>query len=194
MTSNTQGPRPPARSRAASTAAAILCLGLAAAAGWTGGGGEARAQSAFVSAERDFSIQFPAAPAVDSRPPAHTDDSSYRTYVAERDGGLYAVRVDQYPLHIPVPSPSERVYDLLLRAHGVETESRLLSVERTQLGGLPTLQGVYRLKSGATERTRVLMVGRRVYQVSYTSPTAASAPAAGDAFLDSFRITPPVAR
>ena len=145
------------------------------------------ARSRYTPQEGDFSVSFPVEPVVDGRRAVNDDDSSFRTYVAADEGGAFAVRVDQFPQSIRAPALDKRTYELLLRNHALETSSRLLSITPARLGGRAVLQGVFANKTGSEEHMRVLMVGRRVYQVSYTSAGGPAFAEAGAAFLESFR-------
>jgi hypothetical protein len=147
---------------------------------------EAWAQSTYTSPSGDFSVAFPAVPQAAAHLPANGDDPGFRTYVAQSNGGSYQVRVDEYPKSIPPPPPSQKAYELMLRAYAVEGSGHLASVAPVQLGGRAGAEGVITYPSGDTERRRVVMVGRLIYQVSYTHAEAVGTSGDGSAFLESF--------
>ena len=136
------------------------------------------------SPEHDFSVAFPSAPVVEGRRSAGDDDSSWAIYDVQDHGAVFRVRVDRYPASLPAPKPDKTTYQLLLRGHAVESASRLVSSGPVRLGGHPAMQGVFAGGDGGRQQMRVLMLGRRVYQVSYSGPDEAAA-----AFLDSFRLS-----
>ena len=151
------------------------------------------AQALFTSPEQDFSVAFPRSPSVDGRVPESDDASGYRIFQARDDGGLFQVRVDQYPRGIRVPMPDAYTYGLILRAYAVESSSRLVSTSPAQLGGHPALEGLFVGGAGARELRRVLMLGRRIYQVSYTRSDGGGDRETGTAFLESFKLVSPPA-
>ncbi len=171
---------------------ALMALSVAAVGATIPCGQPARAQvgqgSTFIPLERDFSVLFPAPPQIDGHAPTSDDDSGFRTYLVQDQYGSYLVRIDQYPKSIPVPDPNPRAYRLLLRAHAVQSSSRLISVTEVKVGGLAALQGDFVSDTGGAEQMLVLMVGHRVYQVSRIVRSDAPAAAAPDPFLESFRI------
>jgi hypothetical protein len=148
-------------------------------------------QASYSPGEREFSADFPVTPQVAGQPAINDDAPAYHTYEARQNGRAFLVRIDEYPRSIRVPDPSTRAYELLLRVHAAESASKLVSVTPARLADRPGMQGVYANAAGALEERRVLMIGHKVYQVSYTRPDGAGSPAEGDAFLDSFRITAP---
>jgi len=146
------------------------------------------AQSVYTYPDSDFSIAFPGPPDVDAHAPQNDDAPGSWTYLVKENGISFSVRIDQYPKSIRVPDPTPFTYQLLLRGHAVETSSRLVSTGPVLLGKKPALQGVFASSNGGTELRRVLMVGHRVYQVSYSTEGPAD-PGQGAAFLDSFKLS-----
>ncbi|MGZ6014138.1 MAG: hypothetical protein ACXWKM_00195 [Phenylobacterium sp.] len=177
------------RLRFALIAAAIAAVGVAAPLARPGCAEAVGTETAYTPAERDFSVSFPAQPVISGRAATSLDDSSSRTYASERDGVSFVVQVDQYPMGIRAPAPNQRAYDLLLRAHALETDRRLVSIDQVELSGRPALQGVFTTRTGGAEQRRVLMAGHRVYQVSYASSNGHPAAGEGEAFLRSFKIS-----
>ena len=154
---------------------------------------EAWAQSLFTSAQGGFSVAFPRQPKVAGHLAERGDVSGSVAYQAEDDRGSFLVRVDEYPKGIRIPDPDPYVYELILRAYAVQTSARLVSTTPVRLGGYTALQGLIAHDGEARELRRVLMVGRRIYQISYTQAAGADAAGPGPAFLDSFRIVDPPA-
>lgn len=148
----------------------------------------AMAASRFDSPEHDFSVAFPADPVIEGRRAANDDDSSYAIYDLQDNGVAYTVRMDRFPTSLPPPAPDMRTYTLMLRSHARESASRLVSTAPARLGGRDAVEGIFVRDDGARQQMRVLLIGRRVYQVSYTGPDGAESAATGAAFLDSFRI------
>ena len=169
----------------------ILAATAAASALWaTAGSLDAWAQSRFTSSEKDFSVAFPRPPAIERRG-AETDDASgYRSYLARDGQRAFLVQVDQYPRGIPVPAPDPEAYELILRAYAVASASRLKSTTPVRLSGYEGLQGSFARPAGGAEIRWVVMVGRRIYQLSYAGVDADDVAASAPAFLDSFTLTP----
>jgi len=136
-----------------------------------------------------FSASFPAPPQVIGNAPASDDDAGFWIYTVRNNGAAYTVRIDQYPNSIRAPAPDQRAYDLLLRAHAGESSSRLQSERPVEVSGLAGLEGEFVDATGGGEQMRVLMVGRRVYQVSYAPAPGHGGGGQGDAFLASFQIS-----
>ena len=148
----------------------------------------AQAAPHFDSPEHDFSVDFPADPVIEGRRAANDDDSSYAIYDLQDHGVAFTVRVDRFPTSLPAPKPDTSTYQLMLRSHARESSSRLVSATPARLGGRPAMQGVFARQNGDQQQMRVVLVGRRVYQVSFTGPDEAASAATGAAFLDSFHL------
>ena len=144
---------------------------------------------AFESPSQDFRVAFPTPPQLSGHTPANDDDSGSWTYAVRLNGRAFTVRIDQYPNRIRVPAPDPHTYELLLRAHAEENSSRLVSMKSVDVGGLTGLEGDFVGANGAGELMRVLMVGRRIYQLSYVLPEGDGGGEQGDGFLTSFRLT-----
>ncbi len=144
---------------------------------------------AFESPSQDFRVTFPTPPQLTGHAPANDDDSGSWTYAVRLNGRGFTVRIDQYPNRIRVPAPNPRTYELLLRAHAEENSSRLVSMKPVEVGGLAGLEGDFVGANGGGELMRVLMVGRRIYQLSYVLPAGDVDVEQGDGFLTSFQIT-----
>ena len=145
------------------------------------------AASRYDSPEHDFSVAFPADPVVEGRRAANDDDSSYAIYDLQDNGVAFTVRVDRFPSSVPAPKPEQNTYELTLRSHARESGGRLVSMTPARLAGRAAMQGIFAGSNGVQQQMRVVSVGRRVYQVSYTGPEGAASAATGAAFLESFR-------
>ena len=162
--------------------AALILVGL------LGCGAARAAEPTFSPPEHDFSIGFAATPVAQSSFPHGKSDGGSRRYVAELDGQVFALTVDQYPAHIRVPAPTKEVYQRLLWAHADATGFALVSERPSLLSNLPCWEGVYRTADGRIEVRRVLMQGDSIYQVSETLADGVKDAASGEPFFSSFRI------
>ena len=143
------------------------------------------------AAVADFTIAFPTPAAVDAHPPETGDDSGYWTYdCTGAQGASFNLRIDQFPANIRTPAATPRMYALMLRSYAAQSGLTLQSTNPVQIGERQGLEGVFTGAAGETEVRRVLMVGRRVFQVSYHVVAGVDGAAPGRAFLDSFQIAP----
>ena len=140
------------------------------------------------AAVADYSIAYPAPAAADIHAPVSADDSGYWSYIATTEGAAYSLRIDQFPASIRAPSPTPSVYELLLRGYAAQSGMSLQSFQPAELGGRSGIEGVFVDAVGDTEIRQVLMVGRRVFQVSFRYARGVDATGAGRAFLGSFKI------
>ena len=170
--------------RWSSVAATLGAVGLAAAS-------PAFAQDPYRASEGDFVVVFPMAPAVQSRPAHRSNDIAERRYADEENGRTFMVTVDEYPQNVLPPEPNEAIYDRLLRSYAKADPASLKSTRPTRLAGRPCLEGAYMDADGNVQLIRVLMLGDRIYQVTYIHADGVDAPGAGDAFFNSFRILEP---
>jgi hypothetical protein len=148
----------------------------------------ALAQSPYVPPQRDFSAVFPSSPSVAADSAATPNGPGFRSYLAEEGHRAYLITIDEYPLSIPVPAPSQTTYALLLKAHAKEASLRLDQTHETKLAGRAALEGSFRGEDGRLEVRRVLMVDRRIFQVSFTNAGGTADADKAQSFLDSFRL------
>ena len=134
---------------------------------------------------------FPMTPTVQTRPAHRSNDIAERRYVDEENGRTFMVTVDEYPQNVLPPEPNEAIYDRLLRSYAKTDPASLKSTRPTRLAGRPCLEGVYMDADGNVQLIRVLMLGDRIYQVTYVHADGVDAPGAGDAFFNSFKILAP---
>lgn len=168
-----------------SGAAAILgAIGLAVA-------GPATAQEPYRAPEGDFTVVFPMTPMVQTRPAHRSNDVAERRYADEENGRTFMVTVDDYPQNVLPPEPDEGIYDRLLRSYAKGDPASLKSTRPTRLAGRPCLEGAYMDPDGNVQLIRVLMLGDRIYQVTYIHADGVDAPGAADAFFNSFKILAP---
>jgi len=151
----------------------------------------ASTQDAFRASEGDFTVVFPMTPTVQNRPAHRSNDIAERRYVDEENGRTFMVTVDEYPQDVLPPEPNEAIYDRLLRSYAKTDPASLKSTRPTRLAGKPCLEGTYMDPDGNVQMIRVLMLGERIYQVTYIHADGVDAPGAGDAFFNSFKILAP---
>ncbi len=151
--------------------------------------GAAAAETPFSPAEKDFTVAFVAAPMI--QPESFVDKAvgEFRGYVAEQGGETFALTVDAYPSSVPAPTPTQAIYQRLVWAHAREPGMAMVSERSATLSGLPSWEGTYRTSAGKTEVRRILMVGRRIYQLSDTADQADGG-AHAEAFFNSFKVAP----
>ena len=149
------------------------------------------AQDPYRAPEGDFIVMFPMTPTVQSRPAHRSNDIAERRYADEENGRTFMVTVDEYPQNVLPPEPNEAIYDRLLRSYAKADPASLKSTRPTRLAGRPCLEGAYMDADGNVQLIRVLMLGDRIYQVTYVHADGVDAPGAGDAFFNSFKILAP---
>ena len=137
----------------------------------------------------DFIVAFPTPPSVQAHEPETGNDSGSWTYVCVQDRVTMRVQIDQFPANIRVPAPTATMYEMLLRTYAAKTGARLLSSHPVQMGEFSGLEGQFQDDRGGGETRRVLMVGRRVFQISYSQPDDSNTDNA-QRFLASFQIKP----
>jgi hypothetical protein len=155
---------------------------------WTSG---ASAQQAYRPQEGDFVVDFPMPPAVQTRPARRSKDIAQRRYVDEENGRIFSIAVDEYPDGILPPSPTESTYDRVLRLLAGEDPQTLKATKPSRLSGRPCLEGRFEDGDGDVRTVRVLILGDRVYQVSYIHADGVDPPGGGEAFFNSFKLTGP---
>lgn len=160
---------------------------IAALAAWAASA--AGAQALYAPPEGDFAVAFPGAPSVQSRPANRSKDIASRRYIDEERGRLLIVSIQDYPDGVLPLAPNGGVYDHLLKNIAEDRGAMVISTRAARLSGHPCLEGVLDQPGGDTEITRVLIIGDRVYELTYALPEGAD-PGGGDqAFFASFRIT-----
>ena len=147
-----------------------------------------RAQSLYSPPEGDFQIAFPDAPQVQSRPANRSKDIAARRYVVEQPGRALIVAIDDYPQGNLPASANSTVYERLLQTHADNEDGRLLDTKAARLSGLPCLEGSIETK-GAVEIIRVLLIGDRVWELTYAMPEGVDPQGRDNAFFNSFKIT-----
>lgn len=163
---------------------AALALALLAA-----GAGLARAQSLYVPPEGDFSVAFPAAPSVTSQPAHRSHDVAHRRYVEQEPSRVMIVAIDDYPDGELPQSADAGIYDKILRDKAEDEKAQLVSTRAARLAGKPCLEGTLTDANGVVQEVRVLLIGDRMYQLTYVHPDGVDPAGADAAFFASFRIT-----
>ena len=152
----------------------------------------AHAQDApFTPPEGDFSVAFPGPPSAHAAPAKRMSDVAYRRYVDQERDRAFIVDVAAYPEGDLPPSPDGAIYDRLMRSHADEDSSKLVSTRAARLAGRPCLEGTFTDPQGNIEVMRVLMVGDRIFKLSYAYADGVEDPAAPAAFFGSFKLTAP---
>ena len=149
----------------------------------------AGAQALYSPPEGDFTIAFPESPTVQSRPANRSKDIALHRYVDQERARAMVVSIEDYPDGVLPASANGGVYDHLLRSMAEDRGGQLITTRAARLAGRPCLEGQIMDPSGDVETVRVLMIGDRIYELTYALPEGAD-PAGGDkAFFESFRIT-----
>ena len=78
-----------------------------------------------------------------------------------------------------------------MRAHADEDSSRLVSTRAARLAGRPCLEGTFTDAQDTVETVRVLMLGDRIFKLTYAHADGDDDPAAAAAFFGSFKLTGP---
>ena len=146
------------------------------------------AQALYAPPEGDFTVAFPAEPSVRVTPAKRSHDITFRRYVDQEASRAFVVAIDEYPDGALPPSADAGVYDHILRDRAGDDPTRLKSTRAARLSGKPCLEGTFNDPDGDIEVVRVLMIGDRLYQLTYVHPDGADQPEAGAAFFNSFRI------
>ena len=149
----------------------------------------ASAQALYSPPEGDFQIAFPDAPQVAFRPANRSKDVATRRYVDEQQSRAMFVSIQDFPQGNLPPLADAGVYDRVLRNLAEERMGRLIGTRAARLAGRPCLEGQIMDPDGAVEIVRVLMIGDRLYEVTYALPEGAEPQGADAAFFASFRIT-----
>ncbi len=162
--------------------AVLILASLAAAA-------TAAAQALYSPPEGDFQIAFPDAPQVAIRPANRSKDIASRSYVDQQQSRAMIVSIRDFPPGNLPPSADGGVYDRVLRNLAEERMGRLIGTRPARLAGRPCLEGQIMDADGAVEISRVLIIGDRLYELTYALPEGVEAQGADAAFFASFRLT-----
>jgi hypothetical protein len=150
----------------------------------------AAGQALYSPPEADFSIAFPATPTVQVKPAVRSHDIGRRRYVAQEPSRAFIVAIDEYPDGELPQLVDAGVYDHILRDRAGDDPTSLVSTKPARLSGRPCLEGTFREPDGVVEVVRVLMIGDKVYQLTFAHPDGADQPDAASAFFGSFKLTP----
>lgn len=151
--------------------------------------GPAPGQALYSPPEGDFQVAFPDPPSVQSRPAVRSHDIAARRYVDQQQSRAMVVAVNDYPDGELPAAADAGVYDRMLRNRADGESSRLVSTRAARLSGRPCLEGVILDPGGTQEIVRILMIGSRVWELTYALPDGVDAQGADAAFFDSFKIT-----
>jgi hypothetical protein len=141
--------------------------------------------------EGDFTVAFAAAPNVSVQPAKRSKDVAFRRYVDQSPARALIVAVDQFPDDALPQLVDAGVYDRILRGHAEDSGVKLISTKAARLSGRPCLEGTFQGTGGEVELVRVLILGDRLFRLTYAfaegDPTA---PAGAQAFFTSFKLAP----
>ena len=148
------------------------------------------AQALYSPPEADFSVAFPGPPRVQVEPAIKSHDIGRRRYMAQEPNGAYIVSIDEYPDGQLPQLVDAGVYDHILRDHAGDNPTRLVSTKPARLAGRPCLEGTFHQPDGVVEVIRVLVIGDRIYELTFAHSEEADRPDAASAFFGSFKLTP----
>ena len=146
------------------------------------------AQALYSPPEGDFSVAFAATPLAKVQPAKRSKDVTYRRYVDQEPDRALVVTVDEYPDGVLPQLVDAGVYDHVLRDRAENTGMELVSTRAARLAGRPCLEGTFKDANDTVEVVRVLMLGGRIYQLTYARAAQADQPAAAAAFFNSFKL------
>lgn len=151
--------------------------------------GAAHAQVLYAPPEGDFTVAFPQPPSAQSRPANRSKDVAARRYVSQQPSRALVVAIDDYPDGMLPSTADAGVYEHMLLTRAEGDQGRLISTRAARLAGRPCLEGAIMGATGDMEIVRILMIGERVYQLTYALPEGADPAGADAAFFNSFKIT-----
>jgi hypothetical protein len=166
----------------AALCAAVLALAAAPAA-------RAEAPSLYAPPEADFTVAFPSPPTAEVKPAKRSKDVAFRRYIAREPLGAFVVAIDEYPPNALPQLADGGVYDHLLRNRAEDGGRQLISTRAARLSGKPCLEGTFKTDDGTVEVVRVLIVGEKLYQITFVHADGDDQPAVANAFFGSFKIT-----
>ncbi|HEY5412648.1 MAG TPA: hypothetical protein VIJ94_18160 [Caulobacteraceae bacterium] len=149
----------------------------------------AGAQALYSPPEGDFQVAFPDAPSVQVKPAHRSKDVASRHYVDQQPSRAMVVVIDDYPDGTLPTAADGGVYDRMLSTRAENDDGKLVSTRAARLSGHPCLEGAITNGAGDLEIVRVLMIGNRIYELTYGLPGGADPAGADTAFFNSFKIT-----
>jgi hypothetical protein len=150
----------------------------------------AAGQSLYSPPEGDFSVAFASAPSVQFQPAKKSRDIAFRRYVDQSGARALMVAVDEYPQGGLPQLVDAGVYDHLMRDHAENSGAQLISTKAARLSGKPCLEGTFKDSNDDVELVRVLIIGDRIWRLTYAYPAAVDQAGAPNAFFASFKINP----
>jgi hypothetical protein len=148
----------------------------------------ASAQALYSPPEGDFSVAFDGAPSVQAQPAKKSRDVGFRRYVDQSGARALVVAIDQYPQGGLPQLVDAGVYDHLLRDHAESSGAQLVFTKPARLAGKPCLEGAFKDSNDEVELVRVLIIGDRIWRLTYAYPAAVDQAGAPNAFFSSFKI------
>jgi hypothetical protein len=154
--------------------------------------GAAAAQALYSPPEGDFAVAFAQAPHVAAKPANRSKDIAVRRYVDQGQSRALIVSIEDFPDGDLPAAADGGVYDRMLRNYADNNDGQLVSTKPARLAGRPCLEGqIVEHAAGTTDIIRVLLIGDRLYQLTYAMPEGADPRGADAAFFNSFRILKP---
>ena len=129
----------------------------------------------FVSREGRFTVIFPGSPRVSeetigSAPVTFVVHKTQLTSLAE-----YGVIYGDYPKHVVEQTPADVLLDQGAKGGVAEVGSQLLGISPITVNGYPGRLLKERMQNGTIMHAKIVLVGRRLYQVAITLPNQDSA-------------------
>lgn len=150
----------------------------------------------FVSREGRFTVIFPGTPKVSEE----TISAPPLTFVAHKTQlttfAEYGVIYGDYPKEIIDQTPADVILDQGAKGGVAEVNSKLLSISPITVNGYPGRLMKERMPNGTIMQAKIILVGRRLYQVAITTPKPDGAnretlgvyDAIAERFLNSFEL------
>ena len=157
-----------------------------------GAGTETEAEwQEFTSDEGGFSVLFPAAPRAETQP-VNTVAGTIQMHNHTATGGAfeYAVSYADYPEWIAQADPTAAL-DGAVEGAAANVDGSIASHESIRLSGYPGRDVTIEARQAcveATVRTRIYLVGKRLYMVVVVAPRDQYSESDATAYLDSFRL------
>jgi hypothetical protein len=157
-----------------------------------GSGPSTDAWKAFTSDEGRFSILSPTAlrhetETVDT-PAGRVAVEIFSAVLEGPDKRVFLVEFLDLPKTLPTVADTRQFLAAMLDAEAKRTRSKLSESRWNDLYGLPACEGRLDLPSGAVMRLRIIVSGRRVYQLNGVAPKDDAASRDTVTFIESFRI------
>jgi hypothetical protein len=140
-------------------------------------------------ADGRFSIRMPGEPTEQTRTlKTVAGEIAMRIYAVEDSRASYMVSFADYPVDIVAASTPETVLDGARDGAAVNISGKVLHERAFVFQGHPARDVVVLDAMEVELRMRIVLVGRRLYQVAFTTERGSPVDAVGVTFRDSFRL------